>query len=78
MSTFVFLTTVVIVFGTILGVFAMRYLAQARQSANDIAREEAYRTLAEKSANALAGAQAELAEMKTRLASVETLLKTVE
>jgi hypothetical protein len=78
MSTFVFLTTVCIIFGTILSVFGMKYLAQARQTANGTAREEAYRALAEKSANVLTAVQAELTDVKTRLAAVETLLKTVE
>lgn len=78
MSVAIYLTTVGVIFGTILAVFAMRYIAQTRQAASDIARENAYRALADKSASVLAAVQAELAEVKSRLASVETILKTVE
>jgi uncharacterized membrane protein len=78
MSPTIFFTTLGLLLGTVLIVFGMKYLAQARQTANGTAREEGYRALAEKTASVLAAQQADLADVKTRLASVETLLKTVE
>jgi len=78
MSPLIFFTTLSMMLGTVLIVFGMKYLAQARQTASGTAREESYRVLAEKTTSVLAAVQAELADVKTRLATVETLLKTVE
>lgn len=78
MSEMIYLTSLGMLFGTIIAVFGMRYVAQGKQTANSAAREEAYRALAETSTNVIAAVQAELAEVKTRLASVETILKAVE
>ena len=79
---FVFLTILLLL--TILSIFGMRYFSTARQMRMGFADGGAYRALAEKaaaaeaaSAVALAGLQADLAEMKTKLAAVEKVLSEV-
>jgi hypothetical protein len=71
--------------GTIIIVFAIRFLQALVVARTDAARTDAYRKLASDAVTAQAGnaatlaaIQSELAEMKTRVASVETILKTVE
>jgi hypothetical protein len=72
-------------FGTILLVFIIRFL-QALSVANvDAAHNEAYRKLAADAVTAQAGnaatlsaIQSELTEIKTRMQSVETILRTVD
>ena len=60
----VYFLTVGLILGTVLLVFGMKYFTAARQ--------------AQKDAASLAVMQADLAEIKTRLAAVEKILKTVE
>jgi Tfp pilus assembly protein PilO len=80
-----FLLVTILVLVTILLIFAMRYFAAARRAHLRAASDDAYRELAQKavsvqtaSAAALAGLQADLAEIKTRLAAVEKILREVE
>lgn len=82
-NTFLLVTILVLV--TILLTFAMKYLSAARQARSQIASADGYRELATKAtatqsatAASLASVQAELSELKARLASVEKILKEVE
>jgi Tfp pilus assembly protein PilO len=70
---------------TVLLVFGMKYFSAARQARLGALGQGAYRELAEKgavaqsaSAASLATLQAELAEVKGRLAAIERILKEVE
>ena len=72
-------------FGTILLVFCIRFIQAATVARVDAAHSEAYRKLAADAVRAQAGnaatlsaIQSELTEIKTRMAGVETILKTVE
>jgi uncharacterized membrane protein len=85
MSEHVFFISIGLVLGTILMVFGMKYLSAARQAQANISREEAYRQLAEKAAAAqssnaasLLTLQTEVAEVRSRLVSIERILKEVE
>ena len=85
MSERVYLLTLFLPLATILLVFGMRYLSAVMQARARLASDEAYRQLAEKTAasqaaaaTALASIDATLAELKTRVASVEKVLKEVE
>jgi Tfp pilus assembly protein PilO len=85
MSATIYLTTLALPLGTILLVFGMRYLSAVKQAQARIASDEAYRAVAEKAANAeaetaaaLASIQSSMAEVRTRLAAVEKILKDVE
>ena len=84
MSEHVFFISISLVLGTILGVFAMRYFAMVAQARAKIAEDNAYRLTAEKAvstqaqtATALDSMSAALADVRTRLASVEKMLKDV-
>ncbi|MEJ0027057.1 MAG: hypothetical protein WDN01_13600 [Rhizomicrobium sp.] len=84
MSPTIYLLTLGVFFGTILAVFAMKYLASARQAQARILAEGAYRAVAEKAAAAqsdsaasLSAMKADLAEIKARMAAVEKILKEV-
>ncbi|MEI9991875.1 MAG: hypothetical protein WDM86_17790 [Rhizomicrobium sp.] len=84
MSPTIYLLTLGVLFGTILAVFGMKYLASARVAQSRILAEDTYRALAEKAVVAQAGGvsallavQADLAEIKTRLTAVEKILKEV-
>jgi Tfp pilus assembly protein PilO len=64
---------------------AMKYFVDARKANKDIAGTDAYRELAEKyaatqtaGAASLASIQADFADLKTRLASIEKVLRQVE
>jgi hypothetical protein len=70
MSTVVFFTTLGLILGTVILVFTMHYRSAARLAQARIAGEDAAQTLA--------GLRGDLAEMKTRLAAVEKILKEVE
>ncbi|MEI9932000.1 MAG: hypothetical protein WDM89_16040, partial [Rhizomicrobium sp.] len=85
MSSFIFVTTLTFLFGTIVVVFAMRYVSLVLQAREQAAQAQDYRKLASdavtaQSGNAatLAAIQSELAEIKTRMTSVEKILKEVE
>jgi hypothetical protein len=63
----------------------MKYFVDARRANSQTAGADAYRELAQKfaaaqtaSAASLAALQADFAELKTRLASIETVLRQVE
>ena len=84
MSERVYLLTLCLPLGTVLVVFAMRYLSAVQQARARLAGDAAYRQIAEtvaaaqsETAAALASIQAALAEMKTRLGGVEAILKDV-
>lgn len=84
MSTTVFLITAFSMFGTILGVFAMKYWSDAHQARSKAAATEAYQDLAQKAvttqgqiALSLSTVQSDLAQIGARLASVEKVLKEV-
>ena len=72
-------------FGTIIIVFGIRFLQAAHVAKVDAEHNDAYRKLANDAVTAQAGnaatlsaIQSELTEIKTRMTSVETLLKTVD
>ena len=85
MSEHVFFTTMGAILGTVLLVFGMKYLSAMRQAQSRVLAEDSYRKLAEKAvtsqsenAGLLAALQSDVAAIKTRLASVEQILKAVE
>ena len=75
-----------VLFGTVLIIFAMKYISAAAFQARSRARsDDAYRELAEKaatvqaqSATSLSAMQTDLSEINARLAAVEKILKAVE
>ena len=85
MSETIYLLTLSLPLATILLVFGMRAFAAVQQAKARLANDEAYRQLAEKAAfaqtaaaSALASIDANLADVKARLAAVEKVLKEVE
>lgn len=81
----IYFITLGVMFGTIILVFGIRFLQASAVAGADAAHTEAYRKLASdavtaQSANAatLSAIQSELAEIKSRMASVEKILKEVE
>lgn len=79
-----FLLPTILVLGTILLIFGMKYLSSMRSDRLRLAGEGGYRVLAEKAAMAevanaaaLTTLQADLADMKGRLAAIEKLLRDV-
>jgi hypothetical protein len=85
MSESVFLITIILPLITIVAVFGMRSYAAIQQARARLANDNAYRQIAEQSAAAqtetarrLASIDAALGELKTRLATVEKVLKEVE
>jgi hypothetical protein len=85
MHEHVYLLTIGLPLLTILLVFGMRYYAAVQQAKARLANDDAYRAIAEKAAsaqadtaNALAAMNATLADLKSRLAAVEKILKEVE
>ena len=85
MSTPVYLASICIMFGTILGVFGLKYWSAARQARTQSEIQDAFRKLAADAVTAQSGnaatlsaIQSELAEIKTRMTSVEKILKEVE
>jgi len=85
MEEHVYLKTIGILFGTIILVFGMRAFASVQQARARIAAESSWRLAAENAAAAqtataasLAAIEASMLDMKTRLASIEKLLKDVE
>ncbi|HEX8609953.1 MAG TPA: hypothetical protein VF800_01520 [Telluria sp.] len=85
MSEHVFLITIGLPLVTVLLIFGMKYAAAIAQARARLAGDEAYRQVAAQAAAAqadtaaaLAAVNANLAEMKTRVAAVEKLLRDVE
>ena len=85
MTTILYLLTLVLPLATILIVFGMRYYAHVQQARARLANDDAYRQLAESAsaaqsriATSLAAMEANLSDMRTRMAAVETILKAVE
>ncbi|MDQ1833265.1 hypothetical protein [Massilia scottii] len=85
MSEHVFLITIGLPLATVLLIFGMKYVAAIAQAKARLASEEAYRQLAAQAAAAqtetaaaLAAVNAHLAELKTRVAAIEKMLRDVE
>lgn len=81
----IYFITMGVIFGSILIIFAIRFLQALAVARVDAAHSDAYRKLASDAVTAQAGnaatlsaIQSELAQMKARMESVETILKTVE
>lgn len=84
MSEKVFLITISLPLLTIVLVFAMRYLSAVQQAKARLANDQAYQQIATtavtaqaNSAAALSDMAASLTDIKTRLATVEQILKQV-
>ena len=82
-STFLLVTILVLI--TVVLLFGMKYFSASRQAMFRAAGDNSLRQLAEKSALAqaesaasLAVVQSDVAEVKTRLAAIEKLLREVE
>ncbi|HZL00744.1 MAG TPA: hypothetical protein VFC47_12685 [Caulobacteraceae bacterium] len=80
-----YLLTLCLPLGTILLIFAMRYVSAVQQAKARLANDGAYRQIAERSAavqsetaTALITIQETLADVSTRLTAVEKILKDVE
>ena len=85
MTTILYLLTLGLPLATILIVFGMRSYAAVQQARARLANDDAYRQLAESAAAAqsqiatsLAAIEANLSDLRTRMAAVETILKAVE
>ncbi|MEO7026924.1 MAG: hypothetical protein ABI056_05145 [Caulobacteraceae bacterium] len=85
MTAIFYLLTLVLPLVTILIVFGMRYYAAVQQAKARLANDDAYRQLAEnvsaaesRIATSLAAMEANLSDVRTRMAAVETILKAVE
>ena len=85
MTTMLYLLTLVLPLATILIVFGVRYNAVVQQARARLANDDAYRQLAESAsaaqsriATSLAAMEANLADVRTHMAAVETILKAVE
>jgi hypothetical protein len=85
MTEILYLLTLVLPLATILIVFAMRYYATIQQAKARLANDDAYRQLAESAsaaqsriATSLAAMEADVSDLRARMAAVETILKAVE
>ncbi len=85
MTTTLYLLTLVLPLATILIVFGARYYALVQQARARLANDDAYRQLAASAlaaqsriATSLAAMEANLSDVRTRMAAVETILKAVE
>ncbi len=85
MTIMLYLLTLVLPLATILIVFRMRNDAAVQQASARLANEDAYRQLAEGASAAqsqiaarLAAIEANLSDVRTRVAAVETILRAVE
>jgi len=85
MSTSVYLLSLCLPLGTLLLIFGMRNFSAVQQAMARLANDDAYRHVAEKAvvaqsenATALTSIQSTLADVRTRLASIEKVLKEVE
>ena len=80
-----FLLVTILVLVTVLLLFGMKYFSTARQALFRAAGDDAFRELAQKSmlaqaasAASLAAVQSDVAEVKSKLATIEKLLCEVE
>ena len=85
MNATIYLITLAVIFGTIIAVFALRFLQASSVANADAAHTDAYRKLASDAVTAQSGnaatlsaIQSELTELKTRMAGIEKILKAVE
>jgi hypothetical protein len=85
MTAIFYLLTLVLPLATILIVFGMRYYATVQQARARLANDDAYRQLAQSAsaaqsqiATSLAAMEANLSDVRARMAAVETILKAVE
>jgi predicted negative regulator of RcsB-dependent stress response len=85
MSESLYLLSICLVLGTILLVFGMRAFSAVQQAKVRNASDAAYRQIAEKAVasasentTALASIQTSLADVRTRLTTIEKVLKEVE
>ena len=85
MTTVIYLITLGVMSGTPLAIFGLKYWAAAKAADVQTATQEAYRKLASDAVTAqggnaatLSAIQSELVEIKTRMSSVEKILKEVE
>ncbi len=85
MTTTLYLLTLVLPLATILIVFGVRYYAKIQQARARLANDDAYRQLAQSASAAqsqiaatLAAMEANLSEVRTRMAAMEAILKAVE
>ncbi len=85
MTTMLYLLTLVLPLATILIVFGVRSYAAVQQAKARLAGDDAYRQLAESAlaaqsqiASSLAAMEANLSDVRIRMAAVETILKAVE
>ena len=84
MSPTIFITTALLMFGTILIIFGMKFGSDVLTARSRAQSEAGYRELAERAATAqskaaasLAAIEADLASVLARLTSVEKILKDV-
>jgi len=85
MSPFYYVLSMMFLFGTPLIIFAMKYIAAAYEARAKGAADDAYRQLAQRSAQSqsesaasLAAIQTDVAQIAARLTAVEKILKAVE
>ncbi|HEU4777191.1 MAG TPA: hypothetical protein VFS95_10220 [Telluria sp.] len=85
MSEPIYIFTLVVFFGTIVAVFALRYIALTKQAKARLENDDSYRELAARAvqtqaetAISLGAVNATLAELRTRVAGLEKVLKEVE
>jgi hypothetical protein len=85
MSPTIYFISMGAMLGTIILVFGIRFLQASAVAGADAAHTDAYRKLASDAVTAQAGnaatlsaIQSELAEIRARMANVETILKAVE
>lgn len=85
MSENLYLLSILLILGTIVLAFGMKYVAAVRQARSRVLVEDAYRELAEKAveaqsrnASSLAVIESEIAQIKTRLATIDDVLRAVE
>jgi hypothetical protein len=85
MTTVIYLITLGVLSGTPLAIFGLKYWAAAKAAGVQSETQAAYRKLASDAVTAQSGnaatlsaIQSELVELKTRMTSVEKILKEVE
>jgi hypothetical protein len=84
MAQWLYLTSICLILGTVLAIFAIRAFAQVQQAKARLANDGAYQQIAEKAAAvqtentaALNAIRASLSDVTARLAAVEKMLKEV-
>ena len=85
MDVTIYILTLCLPLATILIVFGMRYVSAIQQARIRLANDDAYKRIAEQAAaaqtetaSALSTIEMTLADLRTRLASVEKILKDVQ